>query len=439
MATRTEFRTRTRELADRLDGMDASATALELGRMSRADRAVSFRSLPKTRAIEVFEALDPSMQADLVGGLRSEQVAEIIEDLDPDDRAELFDELPAGLVNTLLSGLSPQERALTDTLLGYPHDSAGRRMSPEVASISERATVGEAVADVRRQAATAETIYTIPVLGAGRTVVGVVSLRDLFSSADPRTPVRELMSAPAFVRATDDQEAAARTVRAGGYVAVPVVDDEQRLLGILTVDDAMRILDEEEAEDDALSGGSSLLGQPYLAVGPLRLFRKRIVWLLVLIGAAALTVGVQTYFEDTLAEVVALALFIPLLVGTGGNAGAQAGTTLVRALAVGEVRTGDLVRVVGREAVAGALEGLTLAVVAFVPAMLLTDVGIATVVSVTILGICTLATTIGAAVPIVAKAVGIDPALVCSPFITTIVDTSGLIIYFLVARAVLGL
>jgi len=427
-----------RALREALTPYDVPGVVDELERTDRTTRAVAFRSLSKGQALAVFEDLDPELQSELLDGLRGDAVTELLEDLDPDDRAGLLDELPAGVAQRLLQGLSKAERDMTTTLLGYPARSAGRVMSPEVVAVPVRLTVGEALEHVRRKGASAETIYALPVVGDGLCVVGVVSLRRLFVT-DDEVPVADVMSEPVVVPATDDQEAAARTVRDHGALAVPVVDDENRLLGVLTVDDAMRILEAEESEDLARTGASEPLSRPYLASSVLGLVRARIGWLFVLIVGATLTVNVLDAFEDTLAQVVALALFVPLLIGTGGNAGAQAATTVVRAMAVGDVRFADLPRVVGREVATGFLLGSGLGLLGFVPAMLLVDRDIATVISVALVVVCTLATTAGSLTPMLAKRLGVDPAVVSAPFITTFVDATGLVVYFLVARAVLGL
>jgi magnesium transporter len=410
----------------------------ELGRCDRLTRAVAFRSLPKALALQVFEDLDPALQRDLLDGLREETTRELVAGLDPDDRASLLDELPAGVAARLLSGLDPAERAMTTALLGYPPDSAGRRMTPEVAVLPAGLTAERALAHVREHAVNAETIYLLPVVGPGRRVHGVVSLRRLLVS-DPDTPVDVLMSEPIVVRAGDDQEVAAQVVRDHGLVAVPVVDDESRLLGVFTVDDAMRVLEREEDEDLARTGASEPLRAPYLSVGIARLVRARILWLLVLVVGATLTVNVLDYFAATLDQVVALALFVPLLIGTGGNAGAQAATTVVRAMGVGDVRFADLPRVVGREIATGALLGTGLALVGFVPAALFAGTEIATVLTVALVAVCTLATCVGSLVPMLARKFGVDPAVVSAPFITTVVDALGLVLYFVVAGIVLGL
>jgi magnesium transporter len=244
---------------------------------------------------------------------------------------------------------------------------------------------------------------------------------------------------PYKVRADEDQETAARLVQEAGLIALPVVDSEDRLVGVITVDDAMEVLEAEETEDIALHGGSQPLGRPYMAVSVFYLARKRAVWLLVLIVAAALTVNVLQLFEDTLEEVVTLALFIPLLIGTGGNSGSQAATVVIRAMAVGEVRFGDLPQVVWREARVGVTLGLMLAVAGFGPVALLYDADIALIVSMTLVTLCAWATFAGSMLPMLARRRGVDPAVVSAPLITTLVDATGLVIYFLIAQAVLGI
>ncbi|PVZ08553.1 magnesium transporter [Actinomycetospora cinnamomea] len=432
-----------RGVRERLDELDVTEiveiVAAELGRRGGGAAASLFRSLPKDLAIAVFEALEPPLQGDLVGRLRDEtEIKVLLEGLDPDDRAELLEELPAKVTKRLLSGLSPGERSMTAALLGFPAGSVGRRMSPEVATVPETVTVGEALERVRREGDRAETIYLVPVVGEGRRLVGVVSLRRLLVTGRD-VPVRDVCAEPVSVLPEDGEETAARTVRENGLIALPVVDHERRLLGVFTVDDAMRALERAESEDSARGGGTEPLRRPYLSAGVLRVVRSRIGWLLGLVVGATLTVTVLDSFEDALEQVVALALFVPLLIGTAGNAGAQAATTVVRAITTDDLRLRDLGRVVGRELATGFLLGAGLAVVGFGPAWWFVGLDIAVVLALTVVAICMLATGTGAAVPLVARAAGVDPAVVSAPFITTFVDATGLIIYFTTATLLLGL
>jgi magnesium transporter len=422
--------------------------AEELARLDPAERAIPFRLLPKDRALEVFEALDPLHQQELLEGLREVSVRQLFEDMDPDDRARLVDEMPAKVAKRLLAGLSPHERALTATLLGYPENSAGRVMSPEVVNLRANQTVADALARLRRIGKSAETIYGLPVTDDQRRLVGALGLRDLVL-ADPDTKVGDLMDRKVYSAHVDeDQEAVARLMLEADLLALPIVDAESRLVGVVTVDDAMQILEEEQTEDVARAGGAEPLAHPYLSVSILGLARSRIVWLLVLIVAATLTVNVLAAFEDSLAAVVALAMFIPLVIGTGGNTGAQAATTVTRALAVGEVRGSDVALVVLREMRVGLVLGTMLAAIAYLPAMLFVSLlsreqpelaqQIALVVSLTLLIVCTVATTIGSLLPLLARRLGFDPAVMSAPFITTLVDATGLVVYFVIAGLVLG-
>ena len=340
-----------------LSEADPLEIADELARLPPTDRAVPFRLLAKDRALEVFEMLDPLFQQELLEGLRDNSVRQLFEDMDPDDRARLVDEMPAKVAKQLLAGLSPRERVLTATLLGYPENSAGRVMSPEVVNLKANQTAGDALARLRRVGATAETIYALPVTDDARRLVGALGLRDLVL-ADPQDQVGELMNQDVYsARVDQDQEEVARLIQEANLLALPIVDNENRLVGMVTVDDAMQILEEEQTEDVARAGGSEPLEHPYLSVSVLGLARSRVIWLLALIVAATLTVNVLNVFEATLAEVVTLTLFIPLVIGTGGNAGAQSATTVTRALAVGELRSSDVALVVLRESRVGLLLG----------------------------------------------------------------------------------
>jgi magnesium transporter len=328
---------------------------------------------------------------------------------------------------------------MTAALLGYPEESAGRIMSPEYVSLRANMTVADALAKVRRVGSDAETVYALPVTDDHRQLVGVVGLRALVL-APPGQSISALMTTRLYkVRADEDRETAARLVQEAGLIALPVVDSEDRLVGVITVDDAMEVIRVEETEDIALHGGSQPLGRPYMAVSVFYLARKRAVWLLVLILAAALTVNVLQFFEETLEQVVTLALFIPLLIDTGGNSGSQAATVVIRAMAVGEVRFGDLPKVVWREARVGVMLGVMLAVAGFIPVAAFFDTDIALIVSTTLITICAWATFAGSMLPLLARRIGVDPAVVSAPLITTLVDATGLIIYFLFAQIVLGI
>lgn len=407
-----------------------------LERLDPRRRAVTFRLLSKDRAAKVFDDFSPGLRADLVRALQDAEVAAIFADLEPDDRAWLLDELPAAVAPRLLRGLPERERQLTAAVLGYRQGSIGRRMSPEYVSTRTDHTAEQALDRVRGRLDDAETVYTLPVLDHGRRVVGVVGLRDLLGAA-PTTPVADLMREAQTAVADDSAEKSARRCADQGLLALPVVDRESRLVGILTIDDAVRILEHEESEDAARQGGAEPLRRPYLSTPILSIVRSRVVWLLVLAVGATLTVQVLSVFESTLEQITVLALFVPLLIGTGGNTGNQAATTVTRALALNDVRRRDILRIVSRELRVGLTLGLLLGSAGVLVAGLVYDLQIGLVIGLTLLAVCTMAATVGGAMPVIARALGVDPAVFSNPFITTFVDATGLVVYFLIARAIL--
>lgn len=423
-------------LAETVSGLTTLQLVAILERLDARQAAVVYRLLPKPEALEVFETLPPALQGDLVRGLQDGEVAALFAGLDPDDRVWLLDELPALVAKRLLQGLPPLERELTAEVLGYPRDSIGRRMSPEYVSTHPELTVAETLARLRPRVHEAETVYTLPVVDGQRRMVGVVSLRELLG-ADPDTRVETLMNDPHTVTATEDAEDAARRCADLGLLALPVVDNESRLVGIFTIDDAIRILELEESEDVARQGGVEPLHRPYLSTPIRSVVRSRVVWLLILAIGATLTVQVLSVFEATLEQMTVLALFVPLLIGTGGNTGNQAATTITRALALDDVSPGDMLKVLAREMRVGFLLGLLLGIIGFTVVGLVYDGQIGLVIGLTLTVICTVAATVGGAMPLIARSIHVDPAVFSNPFITTFVDATGLVIYFLIARAVL--
>jgi magnesium transporter len=411
----------------------------ELARLPPVERATTFRLLSKDRALRVFESMEPQEQGSILSSLRDTTVRDLFQNMDPDDRVRLLDELPASLAKDLLSDLSPAERRLTSILLGYPEETVGRIMSPELLSLRSTMTVDQAMAKVKRKGKDAETIYMLPVTDDTRRLVGVVSLRQLVLS-EPEELIDDLMSTEVLSAGVEeDQETAARRLQEAGLLALPVTDREGRLVGVYTVDDAMEVLREEETEDITRAGGAEPLNVSYLAASVTRLARTRAPWLLVLILTAAVSVKVLNYFETTLEAVVTLALFIPLLIGTGGNVGAQSSTMVVRAMALDQIRFRDFFTVLLREVRVGLILGLMLGAIALLPVSLFFGSRIGLVLSLSMLSICTFGALSGAALPLIAKRFGIDPAVASAPIITTLVDAIGLVIYFLIAKAVLGI
>lgn len=400
--------------------------------------AEHFRSMPAELALGVFEDLSPRMQADLLGELGTTDLTDLFEDLDPDDRAALLDELPESVAESVLQELSPAERHLTATVREYPQGSVGRRMSPEVLTLRDDWSAGRARDHVLAHIAEPETVYLLPVTDDEEHLVGVLGLRRLLGT-DPATAIAEIMQPAVSASAHAPREEVAIRFKQHKLLAMPITGRDDRLVGVLTVDDAVAILDEEQAEDYARTSGSEPLRTPYLATGIRRLVRSRVVWLLVLAISAILTVQVLELFEDKLAQVVVLALFIPLLTGTAGNTGNQAATTVTRALALGDVRSRDALAVLGKEVRVGLLLGALLGLGGFALATLVYGQDIGLVIGLTLVVVCTMAASVGGLMPLVAKAVGADPAVFSNPFISTFCDATGLLLYFGIATAVLGI
>lgn len=400
--------------------------------------ALALRLLPREKSIAVFDALDAKHQADIIDELGNADVYEFFDELDPEDRVALLDELPAEIADRLLRSLTQTQRDVTGVILGYTKGSVGRRMSPEVPDIHPEMSMEDALYTLRDTADELETIYTVPVTRKDRRLVGVVSLRELFT-AERGVLIEDIMNEPVYAYATADAEETVRWFLPLDMLALPIVDDSHRLVGLLTWDDATDIMEEADSEDSARSGGTEALQQPYLSTPLLKLVRSRILWLLVLAVSALLTVRVLDSFEDTLAKAVVLSLFIPLLTGTGGNTGNQAATTVTRALALGDVRTRDLLSVMWRELRVGMLLGAVLGLAGLILATAIYGLDIGIVIGSTLFLICSMSATVGGLMPIVAKTVGADPAVFSNPFISTFCDATGLIVYFFIAKTVLGI
>jgi magnesium transporter len=430
------------DLAGALEWLETQPPHLiadEIARMDEVDSVVTFRLLDKDRALEVFEELDPVDQQQILEGLRDQAFRDLVEHMDPDDRARMLKEAPAKVAKRVLAGLSAHERQMTAALLGYPEGSVGRFMTPETVALQQDLTAGQALEVVRRRGAAAETIYTLPVVDRGRRLTGIVELRELVLSEPADMVSRLVVTEPPRARATDPAEHAARLMRETNVLDLPVVDSEDRLVGLLTSDDAFEVIEAADTEDVARQAGAEPLERHYMSASVFQLSRTRMMWLMLLMVAATLTVSVTRAFEGELEAVTQLALFVPLLIGTGGNAGAQAATAAVRALAVGEVRVSDLLKVVWRECRTGLLLGCMLAVVGLFVGSFFVGWDVAAVVAITLVLICGWASTVGGTMPLLAKKLRIDPAVVSAPMVTTLVDATGLVIYFTTAKVVLGI
>ncbi|MBK4728929.1 magnesium transporter [Oxynema sp. CENA135] len=402
-------------------------------------QAIAFRLLSKNEATEVYEHVNSSVQQSLLEVFRRQEVLDIIDNMSPDDRARLFDELPAKVVRRLRAQLSPSEWQATAILMGYEAGTAGRIMTPEYISLKEHFTVSQTLERIRNLASVTEMIYYLYVTDAARRLTGIVSLRHLVT-AQPEETIGEIMTREVVYISTDtDQEEVAHLIQRYDFLAVPVVDSEKRLVGIITVDDVIDIIEQETTEDIYALGGVQSEGDNYFHTNLITVARRRVVWLFVLLITNTVTGTIINAQQDILQQVVVLAAFIPLLTGTGGNVGAQSSTVVIRGLNTDEIRLLGPVQVVWREALAGALLGSILGVMATVWAYFLQGrLGVAISVGFSLIAISVLASVSGSALPFLFRSLKLDPALMSAPFITTAVDVLGVLIYFSIARLILG-
>jgi magnesium transporter len=389
----------------------------------------------------LVERLEPIDAAEILLRLSAADAADVLEEMAPDDATDVIEEFDLAEAQAIFFEMDAEEAAELRELLGYPSDSAAGVMTPAFIAVRPELTADDAFQAIRQLAQVAETVYYVYVTDADQRLLGVLSLRDLVLCR-PETPVGNLMlTQVARVRATADREEAAQILNEHGLLALPVVDDSNRILGIITADDVAEILEREVTEDIERLGGSQPLDIPYLKASIFLIARKRIVWLLVLFVAGTYTSNVLGHFQSTLAAVVSLSFFIPLLIGTGGNAGSQTTTTIIRAMSVGEVRLRDIFRVLRKEAGVAVLLAGAMGLAGFVRALLQEDVqaGVPIVVAITAACVVIWAQSIAAILPLMIKRLGLDPAVVSTPLISTLVDGTGLFIYFTIAHWLLQL
>ena len=412
------------------------------------DRKISllFRLLPKELAAETFVEMEPDDQELLIQGFSDKELKDVLDELYVDDAADLVEEMPANVVRRILQQADPQMRLSINQILQYPENSAGSLMTTEYVSLRPDMTVGESILRIRRQGVDKETIYTCYV-AKDRTLIGLVSVKDLLLAGDDDILVEDIMSTNIIsVTTHTDQEEVARMFTKYNFLALPVVDKENRMVGIVTFDDAMDVIEEETTEDIELMGGMLPSEKTYLKSSIWELFKNRIPWLMLLMVSATFTGMIITSFEDALAAQVALTAFIPMLMGTGGNSGSQSSVTIIRALSLDELKFSDLPTVLWKEIRTSVLCGVVLALVCFakiwlVDRMLMGNTQITLlvdgVVCLALLVTVVIAKIVGAVLPMVAKVVKLDPAVMASPFITTIVDALSLLVYFVFAKMLL--
>jgi magnesium transporter len=414
-----------------------------LDQLEPEEAVIVFRLLPLETASEVLDETGSRVRQELVEKVDEERLADLLDELPMDDAAEFLEDLDDLKAARLLDLMEPEEAEDVRELLRYEEETAGRLMTRDVVALRRNWTIAQTL-DFLRNLDDTESLHYLYVIDRHDHLLGVVPLRELIKAKPDQTVESIMRGDVAAVSVHADQEALAEMVARYDYYAMPVVDDDNHLVGVVTVDDVLDILAEEATEDIQRLGGSEPLDQPYFAVSVFHVVRKRIVWLLLLFVAATLTGTVIREFETELETVIALGIFIPLITGTGGNAGSQTVTTVIRALALGEVQMRDLFRVLRRELTVALLLGSLLGIVGFVRAITW-DTGYRTVYDVSIVVMLTLplvviwANMVATVVPIVAEKLNIDPTVVSAPMITTVVDATGLAIYFLLAKWLLGL
>ena len=429
------------ELKAMLSGMNTVDIAEIFEDLDREKIIQLFRVLPKPMAADVFAYVDNDRQQIIIEALADTEIGDIINKLFVDDAVDFIEELPANVVKRVLQNVPPEKRKLINQLLQYPDDSAGSIMTTEYVDLREDATVREAFDAIRNTGPNKETIYTCYVIRRDRILVGVVSAKTLML-ARPEDRIGDIMDTNfIFAYTTDDQEVTADQFQKYDLLAMPVVDTEQRLVGIITVDDIMEVIVEESTEDIEKMAALAPSDEPYLKTSIIRLARNRMLWLLVLMLSATITGSIISGFEKGLSVLPVLMAFIPMLMDTSGNAGSQASTLIIRGMAVGEISLNDVLRVLWKEIRVGALCGLGLGLINLVRVYLMSGQDFLLSLTVTLSLFCTIlmAKTVGGLLPIFAKRLKIDPAIMAAPLITTIVDAASLIIYFSIAKAILGI
>ena len=435
-------------LRDILSTMNPSDIAAVFEGLEDKQIPLMFRLLPKELAAETFVEMEPDAQELLIRGFSDNELKEVLDELYVDDAADLVEEMPANVVKRILKTCDPEMRSSINQILRYPEYSAGSIMTTEYVSLRPHMTVEEAILRIRRQGVDKETIYTCYVTAPDRTLIGMVTVKDLLLAPDDEMEIQEIMLTNLiFVNTQTDQEEVARMFSRYNFLALPVVDGEARMVGIVTFDDAMDVMEEEATEDMELMSGMTPSEKPYLKSSPFELFKNRIPWLMLMMVSATFTGLIMTAFEDALAAQIALSAFIPMLMGTGGNSGSQSSVTVIRGLSLGELSFQDVGEVLWKEIRTALMCGIALAVVCFakiwlVDKMLFGNTNITLMVDLVVcLALCVtvvVAKLVGCLLPIGAKAVKLDPAVMASPFISTIVDALSLLVYFLFAKMLLG-
>ena len=435
-----------KRLQQRLEDMQEFDVAEFLSEIGDNCMPMVFRLLSKETAAEVFANFDAPEQEQVINSITDSELSGILEELYVDDAVDMMEELPANVVKRVMRTATPETRKLINQYLHYPENSAGSIMTAEFIDLKKYMSVRESIARIRRIGEDKETIYICFVTSADRKLEGIVTVKDLLLAEDD-TVIENLMDTNViFATTTEDQESVAEKISDYDLMAIPVVDLEGRLVGIVTVDDVIDVMEEETTEDFEIMAGMTPSDKPYSRTSTLEMWKNRIPWLMFLMLSATFTSMILTKFEDMLAVQAGLVAFIPMLMGTGGNSGAQASTAVIRSLSLGDTEPKDAFRVMWKEWRVAAICGLTLAAVNFVKMLLLdgmllhndsVTIAVAATVSVSIVFIVMFAKVVGSMLPIIAEKVGVDPAVMANPLISTVTDAVSLLIYINVARLIL--
>ena len=428
-------------LRDILTTINPADIALIFAEIQEEKLPLLFRLLPKELAAEAFVEMDEDMQEHLIRGFSDAELKAVVDELYVDDAVDIVEEMPANVVKRVLKQADPELRKMINEILKYPEDSAGSIMTTEYLSLRPQMTVEEAIKRIRRTCVDKETIYTCYVTDQNRTLIGMLSLKDLLV-ADDDDIVENIMETNVIcVETHTDQEEVAQSLSKYNFMALPVVDKETRLVGIVTFDDAIDVIEEETTEDIEMMAAITPTDKPYLKTSVFEIWKKRIPWLLLLMISATFTTLIISSFESALAAQLVLTSFIPMIMGTGGNSGSQSSVTIIRGLSLDEIEFSDILKVIWKETRVAILCGLTLAVANFFKLILFegVEVAISLTISLTLLITVLVAKVIGSSLPMLAKKIGFDPAVMASPLITTMVDALSLLVYFTTATALLNL
>ncbi|MCR5402895.1 MAG: magnesium transporter [Butyrivibrio sp.] len=429
------------KLRQTVSEMNTADIAAAMSEMEDEDSLKMFRILPKDMAADVFADLEIDVQQYIIQSLSDREASNVIENLMADDAADLLEEMPASVVKRILANASPETRADINHLLQYPEDSAGSIMTVEYMDLDEDMTVSDAIERIRRKGVDSETINICYVVTKQKILVGTVALRYLLIM-QPDQVIRDIMNTNVIsINTMTDQEEAARMFQKYGFTAMPVVDNENRMVGIITIDDVVDILEEEATEDIEKMAAIVPSDKPYPKVGIFETYRNRIPWLLFLMISATFTGAIITGFEDALSAYVVLTAYIPMLMDTGGNAGSQASVSIIRGLSLKEIAFEDIFKIIWKEIRVAVLCGITLAAANFLKLLVIDrlTIPVAAVICLTLLSVVLIAKLVGCCLPMLASKLGFDPAVMASPFITTIVDALSLLVYFNVATHLLHL